>query len=133
MNAKCLITIGLMFAGSFATMAQKHTPPDPEAMAKRTVERMTQQLTLDKPAQDSLTAIYKDFYVQMDQRIKNGDREALKPLSVKRDERIKKVLTPEQYAKYLKETEKRRAMRPERPKGQGNDGEKGERREEPHQ
>lgn len=133
MNTKYMIFTGLIVLGSFAAIAQKHNPPDPDAMAKRTVERMSLQLSLDKPAQDSLTIIYKDFYTQMEKSLKTGDRETLKPLAEKRDERIKKILSPEQYAKYLKDTEKRRSMRPERPQGPEKGGEKGEKPEEPHQ
>lgn len=133
MNTKYMIFTGLIVFGSFAASAQKRNPPDPDAMAKRTVERMTVLLSLDKPVQDSLTTIYKDFYAQMEKSFKDGDRGALKPLAEKRDERIKKILSPEQYAKYLKDNEKRRAMRPERPQGPGNDGGKGEKLEEPHQ
>jgi hypothetical protein len=133
MNTKYMIFTGLIVLGSFTASAQKRNPPDPDAMAKRTVERMSLQLSLDKPAQDSLTIIYKDFYTQMEKSFKDGDREALKPLAEKRDERIKKILSPEQYAKYVKESEKRRTMQPERPRGPEKAGDKGEKFEEPHQ
>jgi hypothetical protein len=89
-------------------------------MTKRAVDRMTQELKLEKPAQDSLTVIYKDFYTEMAKSYESNDRAKFKELSEKRDEKIKKILTPEQYAKF-KELKGKKPQRP-RPDGEKPEG-----------
>ncbi len=109
----------LLMLASGVVLAQRPQKPDPDAMTKRAVDRMTQELKLEKPAQDSLTVIYKDFYTEMAKSYESNDRAKFKELSEKRDEKIKKILTPEQNAKF----KELKGKKPQRPR---TDGEKPE-------
>ena len=111
----------LLFAG--VSMAQGHQPPSPEEHLKKTQEMFGKELQLNEKQQQQLGQAFKEFMESakklhdqnpppppppMDPKVK----EAFDQLVAQRDDKIKKVLTEDQYKKYL-EVEKK--MRPPHP------------------
>ncbi|MFC3199137.1 hypothetical protein ACFOET_16045 [Parapedobacter deserti] len=124
--------VGVAFAllvCSSAALAQQgrgRMNMDPKEIAQRTVDRLTEQLQLDKAQQDS---IYQFQLAQSEEMGKlfqagqGGDREAMRAkmtsLREETDKKILSVLTPEQQAGY----KKIQAERMNRgPRGGGNAG-----------
>lgn len=99
---------------------------DPKEMAKRQTEELTKTLDLNKDQQKKVLALNNEMGEKMsamreDMRDGGGDREAMREKMNKlRDEQnkeMKKILTEDQYKKYEKYLEERRARR-----GQGRPG-----------
>ncbi|MDI9364370.1 MAG: hypothetical protein QM541_05430 [Flavobacterium sp.] len=105
-------------------------PPTPEERLKHVSEELNKQLTLTAVQKEKILAAYKAFFASME---KNKTKDAKQPpppppppvskeiadkLSAERDAKVKAVLTPEQYKKYV-EIEK--TMRPKHP-GKHGDG-----------
>lgn len=93
-----------------------------EERAKR-YEELKKELSLNDQQVDSLKAIDQEFFTKMrDVREKNGNdreknREEMRSLMDKRGERVKTVLTDEQYTKYQKIESERRQRGPGRQGG----------------
>ena len=101
-------------------------PPSPEERVKRVSEKMEKELKLTAAQKSKLAAAYKDFFIEIEnQRAKEGkpatppppppvNKEVADKLSKVRDEKIKSVLSAEQFKKY---TEIEKTMRPPIPPG----------------
>ncbi len=102
-------------------------PPSAEERVKHVSERMEKELKLTAAQKDKLAAAYKDFFAEIEkQRSKDGkpqppppppppvSKEVADKLSKVRDEKIKSVLSADQFKKYA-EIEK--TMRPPMPPG----------------
>lgn len=93
-----------------------------EERAKR-YEELKKELSLNDQQVDSLKAIDQEFFTKMrDVRERNGNdreknREEMRSLMDKRGERVKTVLTDEQYTKYQKIESERRQRGPGRQGG----------------
>ena len=102
-------------------------PPSPEERVKHVSEKMEKELKLTAAQKDKLAAAYKDFFAEIEkQKNKDGKQQPPPPppppvskevadkLSKVRDEKIKSVLSADQFKKYA-EIEK--TMRPPMPPG----------------
>jgi hypothetical protein len=75
---------------------------DPMEMAKKTVSKISEEITLQFVQQDSLTAIFTKFYSEMGKSRESGDYSAVKQLKSDRDAKVKAMLTPANYELYVK-------------------------------
>ena len=124
---KKIFILSFMFMFAFALSAQDQGRRGgmSEADMEKRYEEMKKELSLTAKQLDSIKAIDKDYYAKMrDVREKAGGdrekmREATRPLNEKRNERIKAILTEEQYTKYQKMEADRR---PRGPRGGGGGG-----------
>jgi len=110
------------------TMAQNQGPRnfDPKEMAKRQTEELTKTLDLNKDQAKKVLELNtkmgeKRSAMFQEMRDGGGDREAMREKNAKMQEEqnaeMKKILTEDQYKKYEKYLEERRAQR-----GQGRPG-----------
>jgi len=117
-----------VFVFATVTMAQNQGPRnfDPKEMAKRQTEELTKTLDLNKDQAKKVLELNTKMGEKrstMFQEMRNGggDREAMREKMTKIQEEqnaeMKKILTEDQYKKYEKYLEERRAQR-----GQGRPG-----------
>ena len=109
---KKIFIVSFMFLFAFVVSAQNRGGRGfSEADMEKRYEGMTKELHLNTQQLDSVKAIDKEFFAEVHKaRESSGsNREAWRVLGEKRNERIKAVLTDEQYAGYQKMEEKRRA------------------------
>ena len=98
----------------------------PEERTKRVVDTMVTALKLDASQQAQVQTAYLDYNKAWDkirETTPQGERpnqDAMQKLATDRDEKLKKVLTAEQFKKLKDEIEP--AMRPRRPGGGGGGG-----------
>ena len=102
---------------------------EPQEMAKNTVSKMSEEITLQFAQQDSLTVIFSKFYIEMDKSRETGDYAAIKQLKSDRDAKVKALLSSENYKAYLqfmrKQQEQFRSRRSEGGEGRGGRGGRG--------
>ena len=93
----------------------------PEELSKRVADTLTTVFKLDQPKQAEVQTVFTDFYKTMQTAMQSGTRpepsEREKWMG-DRDEKLKKILTAEQFKKYKDDIEP--AMRMRRPGGGGN-------------
>lgn len=101
----------------------KANPPSNEERLKTVQEKIIKPLSLNTTQSQTVNQAYKDFYTAVDNLRKARkdpqerlDKSKIQPLVKARDDKINKVLTKEQFAKYL-EVEK--SLRPGRPNDEG--------------
>jgi Spy/CpxP family protein refolding chaperone len=118
---KILLLLAITAIGYVAN-AQPPKPPTVEGRMKKVNEQLSKNLDLKEEQKKVVAEAFKDFFTEMEKlRPKNPPpppvkKEDADKLSKTRDEKIKTVLTPEQYTKYV-EVEK--SMRPKRPEQKG--------------
>lgn len=110
-----------VFTGIIASHAQGFQRRSVEERTKRVVDTITTVFKLEKAVQDQAGAVFSDYYKAMD-KMREGlpqgerpDRTAVEKLLADRDEKLRKVLTEEQFTKYKDEIEP--ALRPRRRQG----------------
>ena len=114
---KILLLLAITAINYFAN-AQPPKSLTVEQRLKTVNEQLSKNLDLKEEQKKVVTEAFKDFFSGMEKlRPKNPPPPPIKKedadkLSKERDEKIKAVLTPEQYKKYL-EVEK--TLRPKRP------------------
>ena len=86
----------------------------PEELSKRVVDTLTTIFKLDQPKQTEVQTVFTDFYKTMQSAMQSGTRpeasEREKWMGV-RDEKLKKILTAEQFKKYKDDIEPAMRMR----------------------
>lgn len=137
MKIKIGILAVLMLAGTITTFAQGGgmgggggmQQRTPEERSKRVVDTLTTLFKLDAAAATSVQTVFVDYNkasdkMRQDMQAGGGqfDRSAFEKLTTDRDEKLKKVLSADQFKKYKDEIEP--AMRPRRG-GQGGGGGQG--------
>jgi periplasmic protein CpxP/Spy len=92
-----------------------------EERVKRVTDTLTTVFKLEKSALDQTSVVFTDYYKAMD-KMREGlgqgerpDRAQMEPLQAERDEKLKKILTEEQFKKFKDEIEP--ALRPRRRQG----------------
>jgi hypothetical protein len=99
-------------------------PPSIEERLKMVNEKMSKELSLTKEQKQKIEAAYKDFFTKTEELHKKMPppppppplpKEVMDKLSGERDEAIKKVLTGDQFKKYV---ELERSLRPKPPGSQ---------------
>jgi Skp family chaperone for outer membrane proteins len=113
---KKFLVFGCMFMFAFMASAQNRgSGRGPGDMEKR-YEELKKNLNLNDQQVDSLKVIDQEFFTKMrEQREKKGNdrekgREEMRKMGEQRDERVKTILTEEQFTKY-KELENQRRQR----------------------
>jgi len=110
-----------VLAGTIIVQAQGFQRRTVEERTKRVVDTLTLLFKFDKAVQDQANVVFTDYYKAMD-KMRDGlpqgerpDRTEIEKLSAERDEKLKKVLTEEQFKKFKDEIEP--VLRPRRRQG----------------
>lgn len=100
---------------------EKSGPPSPDERMRQVEEKICKPLSLSAAPLEEVKKAFSVFYTEMDKLVKSeDDRQAppdkskVEPLEKARDEKIKQVLSDEQFKKYL---ELEKASRPGRAEG----------------
>ncbi|RAJ08929.1 hypothetical protein LX64_01584 [Chitinophaga skermanii] len=114
----------LASAASYAQQGPGGQSRTPEERAKMTVEWMTKELSLNADQATKVTGIQTDYFKAMEKMRSEGrpDREAFKKMNDERDEKLKGVLTEDQFKKYTEKQEEMRKNRGGRGPGGGGPG-----------
>lgn len=113
-----LMFAGVMIANAQGGGMQRRTP---EEASKRVVDTLTTVFKLDQAKHDQVQTVFTDFYKTMQSAMQSGtrpDQAEREKWMAERDDKLKKVLTDEQFKKYKDEIEP--AMRQRRQGGGGN-------------
>lgn len=131
-----LVVVAMLLIAGFAQAQPDQNgrppkPPTPEERLKHVSEELNKQLSLTAAQKEKILAAYKVFFADMEKNKSKDAKQQPPPpppppvskeiadkLSAERDAKVKAVLTPEQYKKYV-EIEK--TMRPKHP-GKPGDG-----------
>jgi hypothetical protein len=103
-----------------------HQPPSVEERIKKTNEVLQKEVTLNAAQQKAIEAAFKKFFTDADKLHKENPpppppppdpkvKAAMDKLVQQRDDEVKKVLSADQYKKYLEAAKK---LHPPRPGGQ---------------
>ena len=112
-----VLSFMLMFALIVSAQQRRGGMMSEEAMAQM-YEEMKKELSLTDKQFEDVKAIYTDYYTKMREQRESagGDREKMRELMTslgeKRNEKIKEVLTAEQFTKYEKMEADRRQRGP---------------------
>ena len=124
MKKHFIFILVLLIGGAGIASAQGNRPMrSPEEATKRVVDTLTTVFKLDKSHADQVDSVFLNYYKDASkmreaaQASGNFDRDAFMKLTSDRDEKLKKVLTDDQYKKFKDEIEP--AMRPQRRGGGG--------------
>ena len=124
MKKHFIFILVLLIGGAGIASAQGNRPMrSPEEATKRVVDTLTTVFKLDKSHADQVDSVFLNYYKDASkmreaaQASGNFDRDAFMKLTSDRDEKLKKVLTDDQYKKFKDEIEP--AMRPQRRSGGG--------------
>ncbi|MEO5996267.1 MAG: hypothetical protein ABIN89_06045 [Chitinophagaceae bacterium] len=124
------IKFGLLCMAMFATVVIVNAQGGggmrrtPEERSKRVVDTITTVLKLDQAQQTSAQTAFIDYYKESDklrEAMQAGtplDRTQFEKLTTDRDEKLKKVLSADQFKKFKDDLEP--ALRPRRQGGGGN-------------
>ena len=113
MKLRILFISALFLAGSVMVQAQEQgfQRRTVEERAKRVVDTLTTLFKLEKNIQDQTSAVFTDYYKGTD-KLREGladgerpDRTQIDKLVTERDEKLKKILTEDQFKKYKDEVE----------------------------
>lgn len=118
MKLKILFFSLFVFAAGMMVQGQGFQRRTVEDRVKRVVDTLTTVFKLEKAVQDQTNTVFTDYYKATD-KLREGlaegerpDRTQMEKLSGDRDEKLKKVLTEEQFKKFKDEIEP--ALRPRR-------------------
>lgn len=103
-----IICFGLLSSLSLQAQQRNNKNVDPKVRQENQLKRLTEQLTLTPKQQEQITKIWNDDAAKrkelMDAR-QNGQTEdfkkQMKEMRDSRSEKMKQILTPDQYTKYL--------------------------------
>lgn len=131
-----LVVVAMLLIAGFAQAQPDQNgrppkPPTPEERLKHVSEELNKQLTLTAAQKEKILAAYKAFFADMEKNKSKDAKQQPPPpppppvskeiadkLSAERDAKIKAVLTPEQYKKYV---DLEKTMRPKHPGKPGDD------------
>lgn len=109
-----------LIMGTMVGTAQNWQNATPEEMAKRQTDQIKEKCGLDKAQEKKVYDLNLEAskkMAKMREQMQGGDRDSMRDKMTKmRDEQnkeMKKILTAEQYVKYEKYLEERRAARPQ--------------------
>lgn len=103
-----IICFGLLSSLSLQAQQRNNKNVDPKVRQENQLKRLTEQLTLTPKQQEQITKMWNDDAAKrkelMDAR-QNGQTEdfkkQMKEMRDSRSEKMKQILTPDQYTKYL--------------------------------
>jgi len=109
MKMKALFISMFLIAGTMMAQGQGFQRATVEERVKRATDTLTTVFKFDKNIQDKSAVVFTDYYKAMD-KLREGlpdgerpDRTQMDKLSTERDERLKKILTEEQFKKFKDE------------------------------
>ena len=121
MKIKIFFVCVFVFVAGTLSVAQGFQRRTVEERTKRVVDTLTSVFKFDKTIQDQAFVVFTDYYKAMD-KLREGlpqgerpERTEVEKLSADRDEKLKKVLTEDQFKKFKDEIEP--ALRPRRRQG----------------
>ncbi|MES2645763.1 MAG: hypothetical protein V4717_02720 [Bacteroidota bacterium] len=117
MKKKLLYSVLALFLAVSISYAQ-NPQPLPAERAKKTVERLKQELSLTEQQEKDILPVYTDFYTSMRKLMENGrpsPEERQKEMEA-RNEKLRKTLSEDQMKKLAEAEQK---MREERRKNGG--------------
>jgi periplasmic protein CpxP/Spy len=119
MKKQIIFILFMLFAGTMAVNAQDAPQRrTAEERTKAAMEKVTPALQLDKVQASRTDSIFLDYYKAMDklrESMQPGtppDRSVFEKVGNDRDEKLKQVLSPEQFQKFKNEVEA--TLRPQR-------------------
>ncbi|MFI5222266.1 MAG: hypothetical protein ACHQK8_08075 [Bacteroidia bacterium] len=87
---------------------------NPAVRAEATVQKLDDKIKFDKREKDSMLVIFKNFYDEVELYRSEGNKEVLKVLAQKRDQKVKELLSEKKYEMYVATMEEIRAQRQKR-------------------
>lgn len=119
MKKQVIFILFMLFAGTMAVNAQDAPQRrTAEERAKAAMEKVTPALQLDKTQEARTDSVFLDYYKAMDklrESMQPGtppDRSVFEKVATDRDERLKKIFSPEQFQKFKADVEA--TLRPQR-------------------
>lgn len=118
MKKQLIFMAFMLFAGTMAVNAQGPQRRTVEERTKAAMEKITPALQLDKTQETRTDSVFTDYYKAMDklrESMEPGtppDRTVFEKVATDRDERLKKIFSPEQFQKFKNEVEA--SLRPQR-------------------
>ena len=121
MKIKIFFVCLFVFAGTVMVQAQGFQRRTVEERVKRVTDTLTTVFKLEKTVQDQTSVVFTEYYKATD-KLREGladgerpDRTQMEKLATDRDEKLKKLLTEDQFKKFKDEIEP--ALRPRRRQG----------------
>lgn len=111
-----LITIVLLSTTIAKAQHPDHPNFDPKEVATRTIDELSQQISISSAIQDSLKATFIHFFDEMKKERESGNHPDMEKVESKRDLKVKSFLTDSQFKVYLEFIGERR-LRRGRPSG----------------
>ncbi|HEY0679256.1 MAG TPA: hypothetical protein VGD17_13285 [Chitinophagaceae bacterium] len=119
MKKQIIFILFLIFTGAAVVNAQDGPQRRTvEERVKAAIEKVTPALALDKAQEQQVDSVFTDYYKAMDkfrESMQPGtrpDRSEFEKFATARDEKLKKILSPEQFKKFKDEVEA--TLRPQR-------------------
>lgn len=84
---------------------------DPDNMASKTISKLEEKVSLSPAVRDSVRAVLVNFFTSMEKSRKSNARVDIQELEAQRDEKVKNLLTDEQYQTYLNLMEEHKPKR----------------------
>jgi hypothetical protein len=118
MKKQIVLVLFMLFAGAAVVNAQGPQRRIVEERVKSAMEKMTPALSLNATQQTQVDSVFTDYYKAMDkfrETLQPGtppDRTQFEKFGNDRDEKLKKVLTADQFKKFKDEVEA--TLRPQR-------------------
>lgn len=117
MKQRIMLMLAFLLAMNISVFAQQGGGQrrSVEERVKATIERLTTELSLNKDQQTKLDSVFTNSYKQMEKMRADAqasgnrpDREAFQKMGTERDEKVKAILTEDQFKKYKEAQEKMR-------------------------
>lgn len=80
-------------------------------VASKTISELEEKVSLSPAVRDSVKVVLVNFFTSMEENRKSNARVDIQELEAKRDEKVKKILTDEQYQIYLNLMEEHKPKR----------------------
>ncbi len=119
---KNLMTIAIMLITitAFAQQGNRQMPTI-EKRLERVLSLIEKNIEITETQKEAIEDAYTDFFTKTDQEMQSGKRpekSVMEAYEKERDNKVKEVLSEEQYEKYLKISCKLKPKNPERGNGQ---------------
>ncbi|MEH0153800.1 hypothetical protein V6R21_06610 [Limibacter armeniacum] len=100
---KLILILAVFLMGSFSAMAQTRGAMSTDQKVDKVMENLSQQINLNEDQKASVKQIYTDMYNEAERLKTSGEQptgETLEQLKSQTDDKLKEVLTEEQFNQY---------------------------------